>query len=617
MCVFTCRTRIAAVLSAAAIALLACGGGGGTTGGGTKAAILSDYSAEKGTPGGQLVFSDWEPVEDLNIIASSAATTQQVAQGSIWSTLWAFDGKNKPYPDLVADVPSTDNGLVKKIDDAHMDVTIKLKKGLKWSDGSPLTANDVKFTVDAICDPDTGASSQDGFDHIASQEVKDAQTLIWHFGPNKKGTCGLSQDLTNGIYPYLLMGNTPMAPMPQSVLGSTKHADWARSAYFTKKPTVTSGPYMVQDFTPGPAAQVVLVKNPHYLDGRDGAKYFGHAPYLDKLIYKIYGDKSSQIAGLQNGDTDLGLDLIAADLPGLRAISKNNTQTAIGLLDEFLTFNLGNNTIGCEAQQFAGTCGKATVFKDDPKLRQALDLSIDKDTINRQLVQGIGKPMNGLFVSSLEPYFDKSIPPFQRDVAKAKSLLDADGWTVGSDGVRTKGGRKLEFVLSTTSGNPQRAAEEEQIIASWKEVGASVTTKNSPAGKFFDSFKNGGINATGQYDVALYANNWSPDPNAWCSTYVSTQIPSPTNPSGNNWGRGSDPTLDDLCKSGNQEVDLTKRVDIYKKVQAEARQFMPVSTLYERPDVFSLSTFFGNFVPTVNTCLATCNAADWYHKGKS
>ena len=165
--------------------LAACGGTGSTATGPT---LASSYNPANGTHGGELVFSDWEPVQDLNVLSSSAQTTIQVAAGPIWSLLWGFDSQNKPIPDLVTDVPTTDNGMVKKIDSTHMDVTIKLKKGLKWSDGSPLTANDVKFTVDAICNPDVGAASQLGFDHIASQEVKDDQTLIWHFGPNKSGT---------------------------------------------------------------------------------------------------------------------------------------------------------------------------------------------------------------------------------------------------------------------------------------------------------------------------------------------------------------------------------------------------------------------------------------------
>ncbi len=395
--------------------------------------------------------------------------------------------------------------------------------------------------------------------------------------------------------------------LPQHVLATIQHADWATSDYFTKLPTVTEGPYMVQNFTPGPAAQVVMVPNPNYAAGRSGAPFFNHAPYLDKLIYKIYGDKPSQIAGLKSGDTDLGLDLIAKDLPSLIGINGYTTVSATGLLDEYLTFNVGKHPNG-----------SPTIFNGDKSLRQAIALAIDKDAINTSLVGGIGKPMNGPFVSALSPFTDTTIPAWQRDVTQANSLLDSDGWTKAADGTRSKNGVKLAWVISTTSGNSQRAAEEEQLIKNWADIGATVTTKNWPAGQFFNDFKGGGINATGNYDMALYANNWSPDPDIFCTTVEIGQIPTAANPSGSNWAEANDTKLDSLCLSGAQEVDITKRVAIYKQVQAEWKDYLPTIELYERPDVFSHAANFGNFAPAVNGCLAICNGADWFNtKGKS
>jgi peptide/nickel transport system substrate-binding protein len=609
------RWRPAGAVAASMIGgllLAACGGNGVTP---PNNATLTNYNPLKGTPGGQLIFSDWEPVQDLNVLGSSAATTQQVASGPIWASLWVFDGQNKPIPDLVAQVPLTDNGLVRKLDDTHMDVTIKLRPGLKWSDGSPLTSADLTFTVDAICDPNTNAATTLGFDHITSQEVKDSQTVVWHFGPNKSGTCGLSSDLQSGIYaPYLTL-NTPL--VPKSVLGSIPHQGWGTSDYFTKKPAVTSGPYMVQDFSPGPSAIVTLVPNPNYGAGRASGTFFNHAPYLNKLTYKIYGDKSSQIAGLKSADTDLGLDLIAKDLPALQGSSSLHPVYANGLLDEFVNFNLGNNSTGCQAQQYAATCGTATPWQSDKSLRQAIALSIDKDAMNQQLVGGIGKTMNSFMVSTLAPYYDKSTPPFRRDVARANQMLDQDGWVKGSDGIRVKNGHRLAWTISTTSGNPQRAAEEELLISNWKDIGAQVSTKNFPAGIFFQNFQGGGINATGQFDMTLYANNWAPDPDTWASSVLPGQIPSAQNPAGLNWNRANDPKLTDLMTQGENTIDISQRAQIYQKAQAEWRDYLPTIELYERPDVFGVGAAFGNFTPTVNTCLATCTAPDWFHKGVS
>ncbi len=594
-------------LGAAAAMAVACGGTGTSS-----TAILTTYHPVPGVQGGQLLYSDWESVQDLNVISTTAATTEE-AMGVIWAGLWQFDPQNNAIPDLVSEVPTASNGDVKKIDDTHMDITIKLKSGLKWSDGQPLTTKDLHFTIDAVCDPATGAAYQYGYDHIATIEDKSDTVEVWHFGPDPTGKrCGGAMKPTDsGIYaPYISTfggtGGGGLTPVPQHVLGAIQHADWATADYFVKLPTVTDGPYMVQNFTPGPAAQVVMVPNPNYVAGRSGAPFFNHAPYLDKLIYKIYGDKPSQIAGLKSGDTDLGLDLIAKDLPALQGIGGYTTVSATGLLDEFLTLNLGNHN------------GQPTIFNGDKSLRQAVALAVDKNTINTSLVGGIGKPMNGPFVNALSPYFDKDIPAWQRDVAKAGQLLDSDGWVKGADGTRSKNGKKLAWVISTTSGNSQRAAEEEQLIKNWAEIGATVTVKNWPAGQFFNDYKGGGILATGNYDMGLYANNWSPDPDAFCTTVESSQIPTDANPSGQNWSRANDSQLDTLCQQGAQEVDINKRIEIYKKVQTEWKDYLPTIEMYERPDVFTHSTNFGNFAPSVNTCLAVCNAADWFNtKGKS
>ncbi len=122
------RFRALALVSVGLFVAAACGGGGG---GGNTSTILSSYKPVPGVQGGQLVYSDWESVQDLNPVSSSAATTDQ-ATGLIFAGLWQFDPQNNAIPDLVSEVPTVANGDVKIIDATHMDITIKLKSGLKW-----------------------------------------------------------------------------------------------------------------------------------------------------------------------------------------------------------------------------------------------------------------------------------------------------------------------------------------------------------------------------------------------------------------------------------------------------------------------------------------------------
>jgi len=606
------------------LAIAACGPGSG--GGSVSVLPSSSYTAKPGVKGGQLVYSDWEAVNNLFGFSSSAQTISQ-ATTMLWLSLWTYDPTNVPVPDLVSQVPATDNGGIKVIDTTHMDMTVTLKSGLKWSDGSPLTSDDVIFTWKAICDPAAGFPNTAGYDHVVSIDKTSDTTTVWHFGPEltKSATdstgaatyrCGLTTPLQSGIYaPYLLLAEQIF---PKSALGNIAHADWAKSDYFNVKPTVTSGPYMVQSFTPGNAAQVVMVPNTHYADGRSGAKVFNHAPYLDKVIYKIYGTKPSQIAGLAAGDTDLGLDLIANDLPALQGISGYKTVAITGLLDEFLTFNQGKNMKGCAAPYDQTKCGTNTIFVGDKLLRQAINLAIDKVAINTNLVHNAGVPMNGPLLSTFKPWADTTLAKFTRDVAKANSLLDSDGWVKGSDGIRTKNGKRLAFHITTTAGNKQRASEVELIANNLKDIGADVPSSPDTGTNVFDSFNTGGIFATGQYDVALFANNWAPDPDSFASYVAVNQIPSPTNQSGGNWGHANDPALDALFQQGANSLDITKRISLYNQAQAEWVDNAPTVQLYERPDVFTYSSNFANFAGSANNALAIWNMADWFNtKGKS
>jgi peptide/nickel transport system substrate-binding protein len=621
------RLRAVALAFVVPFAIVACGGGGGST---TPTSVLPATTYTALTPtaaqkGGQLVYSDWEAVNNLFGFSSSAATISQ-ATTMLWLSLWNYDPTNVPVPDLVSQVPATDNGGIKVIDATHMDMTVTLKSGLKWSDGSPLTSDDVIFTWQAICDPAAGYPSTAGYDHVASIDKVSDTVTVWHFGPEatKSATvagqpayrCGLTAPLDSGIYaPYLLLN---MSVFPKVALGNIAHADWAKSDYFNTKPTVTSGPYMVQSFTPGNAAQVVMVPNTHYADGRSGATVFNHAPYLDKVIYKIYGTKPSQIAGLAAGDTDLGLDLIAADLPALQAINGYKTVAITGLLDEFLTFNVAKNMKGCPAPYDQTKCGVNTVFNGDKVLRQAINLAIDKAAINKNLVGNVGVPMNGPLLSTFKPWADTTLATFTRDVAKANSLLDGDGWVKGSDGIRVKNGKKLHFTITTTAGNKQRASEVELIANNLKDIGADVPSSPDTATNVFDSFNTGGLFATGQYDVSLFANNWAPDPDSFASYVAANQIPSPTNQSGGNWGHANDPALDALFASGANTLDIAKRTTLYNQAQAEWLDYAPTVQLYERPDVFTYSSNFANFAGSANNALAIWNMADWFNtKGKS
>lgn len=600
-----------AALASMAVLVAACGRAG--TGAGTQGATTitgTSYKAAQGKTGGSLTYSDWEQVTDLNPLANTANTAAQ-GEVALWQFLWTQGSDNKPVPQLVSQIPTQQNGMVKVIDSTHMDVTIKLLPGLKWSDGQPLNTADVKFTWQAICDPAVAAETTNGWDHISSMQIMSSTEMVWHFGPNKKGTCGLQTDLTSGLYaPYLALA---MPVLPKHVLGSIPHSKWLSSSYFTKDPTVTSGAYKVKSFVPGTTAELVMEPNQFFDAGRSGSKYFDHKPYLNQLIYKIYGDKASELNGLKTGDTNVGLDLIADDLPALKTIPNAKVRIAYPIEFELVSFNVANNTLGCAAQHFAQSCGKPTPFKNDQPLRQALALATDKQTMINQLVGGLGKTMNSPFPPNFKPWYDSSLPAFHYNLANAKQMMKADGWKMGSNGVAVKNGKPLQFTISTTSGNPQRTAEEELLAHDWGQLGAKVTIVNYPADQLFAGFGEGGTLATAQYDVGLYAEVEAPDPDSWAPAAEISQIPSAANPGAGNEGHWMDQKLSDLFVKAATTINPSQRQTLYNQAQAEWEKYAGEIELYQRPELTVTTDNVGNFFPgSPQPAYDTWNTADWF-----
>ncbi|MEP7105647.1 MAG: ABC transporter substrate-binding protein, partial [Chloroflexota bacterium] len=190
--------------------------------------------------GGTLVFSDWQFPQTLDILAAPSETDLRAA-GLLFAPLWGLDSSLQPYPDLVREVPTVDNGDVKvSADGTTMMVDVKLIPGLAWSDGQPLTADDVIFTWQAICDAATGTAATAGFDHVRAMDRKSDTEVVWTLGPAPKGTCGAPADIPSGVYgPYLQMGPVFWV-MPRHRLQTVPHAAWFADPFFAR-PDAVSG----------------------------------------------------------------------------------------------------------------------------------------------------------------------------------------------------------------------------------------------------------------------------------------------------------------------------------------------------------------------------------------
>jgi peptide/nickel transport system substrate-binding protein len=560
--------------------------------------------------GGTLVFSDWEFPQTLDILAAGAETDLR-ASGLVFAPLWGLDSSLQPYPDLVREVPTVENGDVRVgADGTSMTVDVKLVPGLHWSDGQPLTADDVIFTWQAICDPATGAADTAGFDHVRAMDKRSDTELVWTFGPAPKGSCGASADIASGVYgPYLQMGPVFWV-MPKHRLEAVPRGSWISDAFFTK-PDAVSGPFTVSETVAG--QRITYIPNPHYPDGRSApaaytarSGYFAHAPYLDRIVFRAYPSKTAMLAGLKAGETDLAFHLSPDDFHALQGLSGSAPAVFTGLRTEFLNPNHDLNTATGKAPPWVTPAG------DDRRLLDALDRALDREALTRDALDGIARPSRALFPSAMRSWADPSGPGPGRDLEGARKLLDDDGWKPGSDGIRVKDGRRLEFQLLAACSNFSAARELAILKQQWQEVGAAAQTDCRQRPLFFSNYREGGSNATGAFDLTVYSNSWPPDPGAWSQVGASRQIPSANTPAGGNWNRCRDPELDRRLVAGESTLEAGKRQAAYLALQREWLAYHCTMTLFEWPEVRQVAARMHNFSPAGGAQGDVWNAADWW-----
>ena len=516
--------------------------------------------------GGTLVLADWEAPATLDPIHATTSNELRLAS-LLFSPLWGLDPRLRPYPDLLREMPSVADGDVRAAADGlTMTVDLKLRQGLRWSDGAPITADDLIFTVDSICAAPVPAGGAAGFDHIASQERRSETEVVWHFGPRPRGSCGLAEDLPSGLYPAFELLGPRVRLLPVHRLGALPVPAWGAALFF-QHPDATSGPFAYRGGVPG--SLVDLVANPHYADG---GSTFRHPPALAGVSYRFYNGKAAMIAGLVGGEADVGFHLLPGDVGELKGTPAALTIITPTLQGEFLNPNHTVNT----------ATGRPPPWVADPEILRALDEAIDRPALNAAAFGGVASITPGLFPAAMTGYGTAVAP--RRDLADARRIL---------------AGRKPAFTLLTVCDSAPRQLEAAELVRQWAEAGAQVTAACTPRAEFFAG---DGPNAGGAFDMSLYSSGWAPDPAAWA--------PLATGPG--NWNRCQDPLLAEDFAAGAATLDPVRRHTAYASAQAEWLRYRCTLPLFEWPSVVQRPVRLHNFDPDPTLATDSWNAADWW-----
>ena len=558
------------------------------------------YKPEAGTDGGQIIIGDWQEANQFNPFYAGQVTEANVAS-AVWATLVVFTHDYKYAPDLAADVPTLDNGGVKVPGSGSdaMTVTWKLRSGLKWSDGEPLTCDDFKFAQEWVVDKDnTGIGTLTSYQAISSVDCTSDTEMVWHFPKIYEG--------------YITLA---VAPLPRHYFKDYAIKDMVAGKGFRSseiKNTPVSGAFKFDSVTPG--SELRLVKNPNYTSFS-----LGKAAHLDTLIWKWYGDADAMIAGYKAGEVDFATDLQDSDIPKVEDLG-DQVSAIPALTYEFLRPNW-SDVGSVDTAKGTGGCSRNPTVQDrgpgcpmaDPAMRQAVAYAVDKNAINSRLLGNTVQVAN-TFVSP-GAWFFADQKPITFDPAKAREILDTAGWVPGADGIRVKNGLKAKIELCTTT--RQVRQDTLALVAGWlKDVGIEGVPNPVDAANIFASYNESTVDtpcalSRSNYDLAEHAFTSSIDPLGNYFAYHSSQF----EPAGVNDAQVKDPGIDAAMDTVANNVDF----QVVRNAMAEFQKTYIDQTveipLYYRKQVDLFGPKLGNFFANPTQAGPTWNAVDWYIKG--
>ncbi len=514
-----------------ALVLAACGGGGGGGGGGNS----SNNIKEGGT---------------LNYAADQAPTgfNPNTSKDNGTSVLWVV---NRVYPSVFqtrSDFSvALDTDLMESAELTNQDpqtITYKIKQAAVWSDGVPVNADDFIYNWQ------NQSGKDKNIDTATTTGYKDIQSVT---GSDNGKT--VTVVFKNKFADWKALFSQVMVPAHYA---KAQPGGW--NTGFDKNPTKipSAGPFKIANYTQDQS--LTLSKN---------EKYWGKPAHLDKIVYRFLPESVAQPAALQNNEVDLIYPQPQLDeVKQVQQLPEVQYQINFGLSFEHLDFNFKNPQLG------------------DLKVRQAIATGLNRqELLDRTVKQFSSKASvlgNRIYLTGQKEYQDHSGNFGKGDVAAAKQLLEGDGYTLGSDGIYAKGGKKLSFRFSTTAGNQLRETQGVLFQSQMKQIGIEIKIANAPSTKFFGEWL-----PNGNFDICDFA--WVGTPFA-----ISGSQPIYESGSDSNYGNYASPEVDQLFAQAGGALDPAKAVSLGNQIDQQIWTDMATIPLYTKPTFLAWRNTFTN-----------------------
>tara|TARA_B100001559_G_scaffold318140_1_gene324678 strand:- start:351 stop:1985 length:1635 start_codon:yes stop_codon:yes gene_type:complete len=464
-------------------------------------------------PGGNLVNAmTGEPSNLIAMIAGDSASSS--IAGNIFNSLIKYDENLEYAPDLAESWQISNN---------QKTITFKLKKGLEWQDGEPLTSSDVLFTWKLITNPNTRTPYASDYQLVIKAEAPNPHTFKITYADS---------------YAPALDTWASLHILPKHILENED----INNTFFSRNP-IGSSYYKLDNWISG--QQVTLNANENSISG---------PPLIKKLTSRIIPDTSSQFLELTADNIDL---MNINPIQYQRVFpAKKDLQSKIELYKE-----LGNG------YTYLGFNLRKAPF-NDIKVRQALNYAIDKEEVIKGVLLGLGESISSPYKPGTR-WNNPNLNPYPYKPKKALKLLNEAGYIKNSKGILLKDGKPLKFEIITNQ-NKQREMTAVLIQRRLQEIGVEVSIRVIEWASFVNRFIK-----TGDFDVVVLGWSLSLDPDQYNIWHSSQQGPGQFNFLGY-----SNKNVDKLLEVGRKELNLLKREKIYHEFSKYLLEDSPIVYLY-------------------------------------
>ena len=437
----------------------------------------------------------------------------------------------------------------------HKILTFHLRDDVVWSDGVPVTADDVRWTWQAQIHPDVIWDDADSKQWITDVEVVDPHTVRFHF---------------SRVYFKQLLDANEGVILPKHAWEKIPFPEWRKSGDWFKQHLVVDGPFTIASWQP--AQQVVLQRNERY--------YEKEFPRLDRVVMRLIPNQSAGLNQLLNGELDFMPQIAPGDVPRVKASPQ--LQLIAFWFNIYVTVGWNNEN---------------PLFRD-PEVRRALTLGIDRQTIVDTLLGSYGRVADSPIINLVWAH-DDSIKPLPYDPAEARRILAAKGWKdTNGDGVLDKGGKPFSFELITNAGNQLRTDATVMIQDQLKKIGVQAIPRqvefNTLATRTTD----------GTFDAAMIGFTMD------TSLDMRTTFHSQSIGDGANFSRFRNPEVDRLIEQMANQPDVLAARPYLDQIQQIVHREQPVTFLWESQRLTAVNKRVKDVKPTLAFSFA--NLKEWW-----